>query len=75
MTKKDLDYILQNGESYYVEFKETINKSLVKEITAFANASGGKIYIGVSYAGEIKGIKTTNKLKSQIQDSANNQRD
>ena len=72
MTKKELDYILQNGESYYVEFKENVNKSLSKEITAFANASGGRIYIGVSDSGEINGIRITNKLKSQIQDCANN---
>src|SRR6056297_3318652 len=38
MTKKEMDYILQNGESYYVEFKENVNKSLSREITAFANA-------------------------------------
>jgi len=72
MTKKELDYILQNGESYYVEFKENVNKSLSREITAFANASGGKIYLGVSDNGELKGVKITNKLKSQIQDLANN---
>jgi ATP-dependent DNA helicase RecG len=72
MKKQELDYILQNGESYYVEFKENVNKSLTKEITAFANASGGKIYVGISDTDEIKGIKITNKLKSQIQDSANN---
>ena len=41
MNKREFDYILQNGESYLVEFKERVNSSLVREMTAFANASGG----------------------------------
>ncbi|HQO10599.1 MAG TPA: ATP-binding protein [Clostridiales bacterium] len=57
---------LQNGESYLVEFKEDVNSSLSREITAFANASGGKIYIGITDSGEVKGVKVTNKLKSQL---------
>jgi len=72
MKKEEFEYILQNGESYLVEFKEDVNSSLSREITAFANASGGKIYIGISDRGEVKGVKVTNKLKSQIQDIANN---
>jgi len=40
MNKREFDYILQNGESYLVEFKEKVNSSLAREMTAFANASG-----------------------------------
>ncbi|MBN2857462.1 MAG: putative DNA binding domain-containing protein [Candidatus Delongbacteria bacterium] len=72
MNEAEFEYILQNGESYLVEFKEDVNSSLSREVTAFANASGGKIYIGITDSGEVKGIKVTNKLKSQIQDIANN---
>ena len=68
LSDNEFDYILQTGESYLVEFKEKINNS----ITAFANASGGRIFIGVSDVGEPKGIEITNKLRSQIQDIANN---
>ena len=39
---------------------------------AFANASGGKIFIGITDAGLKKEIKITNKLKSEIQDIGRN---
>jgi ATP-dependent DNA helicase RecG len=68
MNEKELEFILKKGEGQLVEFKETINKNLAKEIVAFANSSGGKIYLGVDDKGFIKGIKITNQLKSQIQD-------
>ena len=67
-----IEKILEFGEGQYIEFKESVDKNLQKEIAAFANASGGKIYIGINDIGEIKGIDTTNKLKSQIQDTAYN---
>ena len=72
MNKKDFELILKTGESYFVEFKETINKELAKEIVAFSNSQGGKIFIGVTDNGGIKGIKVTNKLRSQIFDIAKN---
>lgn len=71
LTKQDLEIILQEGEGYRIEFKENIS-NIDKEIVAFANSSGGKIYIGITDNKEIKGITVTNKLKSQIQDIANN---
>ncbi|MBM3709690.1 MAG: hypothetical protein FJW61_04645 [Actinobacteria bacterium] len=63
--------VLKDKESYKIEFKENLN-SLDKEFTAFANASGGKIFLGVTDRGEIKGIDISNSLKSRIQDIANN---
>lgn len=39
---------------------------------AFANSSGGRVLLGVSDTGKIKGIQVTNRLKSQIQDIASN---
>ena len=72
MNKLEFDYILQNGESYLVEFKERVNSSLAREMTAFANASGGRIFLGVTDNGKAGGIEITNKLRSRIQDFANN---
>jgi ATP-dependent DNA helicase RecG len=72
LSREEFDYILKNGESYLVEFKGTLNKSLSREMTAFANASGGRIFIGVTDSGIPKGITINNKLRSQIQDMANN---
>ena len=72
MTKLELEYIIQEGESYLVEFKEKVKSSLSRELTAFANASGGRIFIGIDDNGCIKGVSNSNKIKSQIQDIANN---
>ena len=69
---KNLKFILEKGEDYKTEFKERADKNLDREIVAFANSSGGKIYIGITDEGKIKGVSITNKLKSQIQDIANN---
>ena len=71
MNKNELDIILKEGEGYKIEFKENIS-GIDKEIVAFANSSGGKIFIGVTDNGQCKGIVSSNKLKSQIQDIANN---
>ena len=71
MDKKEVNIILKEGEGYKIEFKESIS-GLEKELAAFANASGGKIFLGVTDDGKIKGIKITNELKSRIQDIANN---
>lgn len=72
MNDNDFELILKTGESYFVEFKETVNKELAKEIVAFSNSQGGRIFIGVTDSGEVKGIKITNKLMSQIFDIAKN---
>ncbi len=71
MDKKELDMILKEGEGYKIEFKESIG-SLEKELVAFANSSGGRIFLGITDGGKIRGIEITNELKSQIQDMANN---
>ncbi|MFH1641930.1 MAG: ATP-binding protein [Nanoarchaeota archaeon] len=71
MKKKELEFILQDGEGLKIEFKESLN-NIDKEMVAFANGSGGKIFLGVSDQGKIKGVNISNHLKSQIQDTANN---
>ena len=71
MDRKELEIILKEGEGYKIEFKEGIG-GLEKELVAFANASGGKVFLGVTDEGRVKGIRPTQKLKSQIQDIANN---
>ena len=43
MNKKELSELIKTLEGYNLEFKETLNNSIVKEICAFANASGGRI--------------------------------
>ncbi len=65
----DLDVILSEGESYTVEFKENPDKSLPSEVCAFANASGGRIFIGVADDGRVIGTDTGNATRSRIQDT------
>ena len=72
MYKKELKFILQEGEAIKIEFKESFDKSIVKDIVAFANSSGGRIFIGADDKGKIKKINITNKLKSEIQSIARN---
>jgi len=71
MDEKELKILVEEGEGYKVEFKESLN-GIEKDIVAFANSSGGKILLGVRDNGVIKGINITNRLKAQIQDIASN---
>ena len=72
LSKQNLDDVLQLGEGQYIEFKESLDKNFAKEIVAFANASGGIIYLGITDSCTIKSVSVTNRLKSQIQDIARN---
>ena len=72
MTENELALILQEGESYFIEFKEGISSLIARELVAFSNASGGRILIGVDDKGVVKGTDTGNTARSRIQDFANN---
>ncbi len=68
----DLNFLIGQGEGYNLEFKESFSAGISKEICAFANTNGGKILLGVTDKGTIKGIGDTNPLRSRIQDLARN---
>lgn len=53
-------------ESESVELKEIYTSDLKKEVVAFANTSGGTIYIGVQNNGEIIGIDDVDFVMQQI---------
>ncbi|MEK6938195.1 MAG: ATP-binding protein [Nanoarchaeota archaeon] len=72
MDEKELNFILQEGEGLKIEFKERFDSSLAEDMVAFANAEGGRIFLGVTDKGIIKNIEISNRLKSQIQDLARN---
>ena len=71
MDEEELNFIIKQGEGFKTEFKESL-KNIDKELVAFANAEGGKIFLGVSDSGDIKGLSINNRLKSQIQNMARN---
>lgn len=58
LTKSDLKIIIQEGEGQKIEFKESFSQSLAKDIVAFANTLGGKIFIGIDDNGNIKRYKS-----------------
>jgi ATP-dependent DNA helicase RecG len=72
MKKKELQELIKQGEGYFVEFKKQIGVGIDKEMVAFANASGGKIVIGVADSGKIIGCTADNTVRSKVQDIANN---
>ncbi len=69
-TDEELALILEEGEGYTLEFKRSINSDLPKEMVAFANASGGRIFIGVNDRNQIVGCDLSNKMLSRIEDMA-----
>ncbi|MDR0652652.1 MAG: putative DNA binding domain-containing protein [Synergistaceae bacterium] len=54
-----------------MEFKRTPDKSLPSEVCAFANASGGRVFIGVDDGGRVIGTDISNAARSRIQDTIN----
>lgn len=72
MKPTDLKILLQEGEGTMLEYKEKPNKSMVRELTAFANTAGGKILLGVNDQGQVVGIMDTNELRENIQNLARN---
>ncbi len=71
MTRDELIELLRNGEGHKAEFMPIPSK-LDREIVAFANGSGGRIFIGVNDQGEIVGSEIDEDLKSHIRDLAKN---
>jgi predicted HTH transcriptional regulator len=59
MEIKELKTQIKQGENLNVEFKLKTNhpEKIIREIVAFANTQGGRLFIGVSDNREIKGLK------------------
>ena len=69
----NINEILKGTENTTVEFKEEINESVFKTISAFANKEGGIIYIGISDKKEIKGFEYTNNMLGDLTNKIVNQ--
>ena len=68
MKDEQIKNLILTGEGYHIEFKQALDKSLIDEVCAFANSSGGYILMGVADDGTVKGIDTSNRNRSKIQD-------
>lgn len=53
-------------ESETIELKEVVVDDIKKEIIAFANCNGGKLYIGVRDDGTVIGLDNTDSVSLQI---------
>ncbi|BDD05983.1 AlbA family DNA-binding domain-containing protein [Aureibacter tunicatorum] len=54
-----LQHHVQYGEGQHTEFKRKVNhpEKIIKEIVAFANSGGGRLFLGVDDNGDIHGLK------------------
>ena len=57
-------------ESETVELKEVVVDDIRKEIIAFANCDGGKLYIGVRDDGTVVGVDNPDRTALQISNMA-----
>lgn len=60
------------AESQNIEWKESWHDEYLKWICGFANAQGGKIYIGMNDDGEVVGISDSKKLMEDIPNKIQN---
>ena len=64
--------LILEGENVSIDFKKTISNAekIAKTLVAFANNKGGKLLIGVSDDGTIKGVKAEEEEKYMINKAA-----
>lgn len=67
---EDLKLMIKEGESLTVEFKEKYTSKIDQDMVAFANTIGGKIILGVTDLGAVKGEVLSNRMKAEITDLA-----
>ena len=53
-------------ENQNMEYKESWRDEYIKWVCGFANANGGKMYIGIDDKGNIKGISEAKKLAEDL---------
>lgn len=72
MEVEDLKKLISEGESTEIEFKQSFHsfQEVARIISAFANTQGGLLFLGVTDAGEIKGVpEESDKIQQKISQS------
>src|SRR5690606_38548379 len=69
---KNINHIIQQGESETLEFKTSFSDEVIVSLVAFANTKGGSVYVGIADNGEVKGVdlgkETIQKWLNEIKD-------
>lgn len=60
------------AENQNIEWKESWRDEYLKWICGFANAQGGKIFIGKNDAGKVTGVKDAKRLMEDIPNKVKN---
>jgi ATP-dependent DNA helicase RecG len=60
------------SENQNIEYKESWRDEYLKWICGFANAQGGKIFIGKNDAGKVTGVKDAKRLMEDIPNKVKN---
>jgi ATP-dependent DNA helicase RecG len=68
---KDLIQRMAEGEGVFQEFKSSM-EHIDRSLTAFANAKGGVLYLGVNDNGKMTGFKWNNRSRARVTDIARN---
>ena len=63
--KKILHEIILAGENQKQEFKSSFSKETIETLTAFANSTGGSVYIGIDDRGNISGYYFKGKAQRE----------
>ncbi len=74
MTLRELGLLIQEGEGYNVEYKQSFPSKLSElatELCAFANANGGVLLVGIDDKQQISGISLDNIQRSRVQSVIN----
>ena len=58
---KNVMKIIDAGESETVEFKNSFDREAIESLAAFANTKGGRVFIGISDDGKIRGVISGNE--------------
>jgi predicted HTH transcriptional regulator len=72
MSRTNVKKLIFEGESLTVDFKKTITscEKIARTMVSFANNKGGKLLIGVSDDGTIKGVKSDDEERYMITKAA-----
>jgi predicted HTH transcriptional regulator len=71
MTREEVQRFVGNGEGQFIEFKLRAPEPprLAKEVIAFANSGGGRVFIGVDDDGTIVGVKDSAEEEFALQEA------